>query len=301
MEPEKAAVAPPAIPPGRARRFARLTRRAALFRYTTKKIIPTARTELYVDYEAAYAWIAELNANRQRSQRVTLNHITLKAFAQALRNHIYLNYAYDGGRHLHPVDQIDIRAPVDLGDFPQFVVVKRCDKLTVEEIAEAFYKGRNAIASSKATPIEERLIFFSFPWVLLTPIAFFLSLGRWILRFFPASHARSLARHRKWFGSFMVSNPGTLGADGGLGVIVRPSIAGCGVWAVKPRPIVRGGNTVVRRAGKVSIAFDHRFVDAGQATRYLLEVRRNIEEPSRFLLRDPAPPMFPGSIGGVLP
>lgn len=291
----------PAIPPERSARFGRLTRRAAINRFTPRSLIPAARMELLVDFEPVYAHVSELNTRRTRPRRITLNHVTLKAVAQALRNHLYLNYAFDGGWRLHPVEEIDIRSPVDLGDFPQHVIIRRADTLSVEEIADEFYRGRDALTGNELTGIEQRLAVFELPRVILAPLLTVLSLHGMILRFFPAAQARALAGHRAWFGSFLVSNIGSHGADGGAGVLTVPSIAACGFYAVRPQPIVRDGQIVIARAGKVSLGFDHRFVDGAQATRFLLEVKRNLSEPAKYLSREPAPPMFPGTIGGVLP
>ncbi len=291
----------PAVSPERARRFARLTRRATMLRYARGNIVPTLRVELTVDFERVFAWLPALNADRTRPRRVTLNHVTMKAVAAALRNHIYFNYAFDGGWRLHPVEQIDLRTPVDLGDFPQHVVIPRTDTRSIGEIADLFYTGRDAMTGNVQTPIEDRLAFFALPWALLEAMAAAGSALRALRCFFPGWQAASLAEQRSWFGSYMVTNGGTVGAEGAAGLIVRPSIAATGFLAVYPQALVRDGQVVVRRAGKVTCGFDHRFIDAAQATRFLLEVRRNLEDPERHLAGGQPPPMFPGSIGGVLP
>ncbi|MCK6548069.1 2-oxo acid dehydrogenase subunit E2 [Myxococcota bacterium] len=291
----------PAIPPERSQRFGRLTRRAAMMRFTPKSLIPAARMEVLIDFEPVYAFVETLNKERTKARRITLNHVTLKAVAQALRNHVYLNYAYDGGRRLYPVEEIDIRAPVDLGDFPQHVIIRRADTLTIPEIADEFYRGRDALTGIELTGIEQRLAFFELPWPVLKALLGLSNFIGWLTRLSPKAQARALAGHREWFGSFLVSNVGSHGADGGAGVLTIPSIAACGFYAVKAQPIVRGRELVIARAGKVSVGFDHRFIDGAQATRFLLEVKRNLGEPERYLGREPAPPMFPGTIGGVLP
>jgi 2-oxoisovalerate dehydrogenase E2 component (dihydrolipoyl transacylase) len=84
--------------------------------------------------------------------------------------------------------------------------------------------------------------------------------------------------------TFTVSNFGALGVDDGVPVINHPEAAILGMGAIKPRPVVVGGEVVARPTMTLTCVFDHRVADGAQAARFICELRGLIESPETALL-----------------
>ena len=51
-----------------------------------------------------------------------------------------------------------------------------------------------------------------------------------------------------------------------------PEVGILGVHRIAPRPVVIGGEIVVRPMGNISVTFDHRVVDGARAAQFTLSV-----------------------------
>jgi pyruvate dehydrogenase E2 component (dihydrolipoamide acetyltransferase) len=85
-------------------------------------------------------------------------------------------------------------------------------------------------------------------------------------------------------GTFTVDNYGSLGTDDGSPIINAPEAAILGIGAIRERPWVVGGELAVRRVVRLTLAFDHRVCDGGEAGHFLNYVSELCEEPARALL-----------------
>ena len=83
--------------------------------------------------------------------------------------------------------------------------------------------------------------------------------------------------------TFTVSNFGSFGVDGGNPVINHPEAAILGVGRIADRPWVHDGELAVRKVLQLSIAFDHRIADGGEAAGFLRWVADRIEHPALLL------------------
>jgi pyruvate dehydrogenase E2 component (dihydrolipoamide acetyltransferase) len=84
--------------------------------------------------------------------------------------------------------------------------------------------------------------------------------------------------------TFTVSNFGALGLDDGVPVINHPEAAILGMGAIKPRPVVVGGELAARSTMGLTCVFDHRVADGAQVAKFLCELRDLIEAPETALL-----------------
>ena len=84
-------------------------------------------------------------------------------------------------------------------------------------------------------------------------------------------------------GTFTVSNYGSFGVDGGNAVINHPEAAILGVGQIADRPWVVDGELAVRKVVQLSIAFDHRIADGGEAGRFLRFIADVVESPTKLL------------------
>lgn len=79
----------------------------------------------------------------------------------------------------------------------------------------------------------------------------------------------------------------SLGALGGIvstPVINHPEVAIVGVNRIVERPMVVGGNIVVRKMMNLSSSFDHRVVDGMDAAAFIQAVRGLLEHPATLFL-----------------
>nr|MBA2530225.1 2-oxo acid dehydrogenase subunit E2 [Euzebyales bacterium] len=84
-------------------------------------------------------------------------------------------------------------------------------------------------------------------------------------------------------GTFTVSNYGSFGVDGGSAVINHPEAAILGVGRISDRPWVLDGGLAVRKVTQLSIAFDHRICDGGEAAGFLRFMADCVERPALLL------------------
>jgi pyruvate dehydrogenase E2 component (dihydrolipoamide acetyltransferase) len=79
----------------------------------------------------------------------------------------------------------------------------------------------------------------------------------------------------------------SLGALGGLfatPVLNYPEVGILGLHRIRPTPVVRDGQVVVRDVMHVSITSDHRMVDGHEAAAFCYEVIKYLEDPDLLLL-----------------
>jgi pyruvate dehydrogenase E2 component (dihydrolipoamide acetyltransferase) len=85
-------------------------------------------------------------------------------------------------------------------------------------------------------------------------------------------------------GTFTVDNYGYFGTDNGDPIINAPEAGILGIGTIRERPWVVSGQLAVRRVVTLTLAFDHRVCDGGDAGRFLTYVSDLCEEPARILV-----------------
>jgi pyruvate/2-oxoglutarate dehydrogenase complex dihydrolipoamide acyltransferase (E2) component len=73
-------------------------------------------------------------------------------------------------------------------------------------------------------------------------------------------------------GTFTLTSAGKLGGLLVTPLVNHPEVGILGLHRIGPRPVVRGGEVVVRELGNVSVTFDHRVVDGARAAAFALAV-----------------------------
>ena len=84
-------------------------------------------------------------------------------------------------------------------------------------------------------------------------------------------------------GTFTVTNYGSFGVDGGSAIINFPEAAILGVGRIADKPWVVDGKVKARKVMQLSIAFDHRICDGGEAAGFLRFVANCVEDPDVLL------------------
>src|SRR5512135_473205 len=102
-------------------------------------------------------------------------------------------------------------------------------------------------------------------------------LAREIERLSEAAREGTLAPGDLSGGTFTISSVGSIGGLFSYPIINVPEAAILAAHKIVIRPVVRDGEVVPRDMMYLSLSFDHRIVDGGEATRFLNEVVRRIE------------------------
>jgi pyruvate dehydrogenase E2 component (dihydrolipoamide acetyltransferase) len=87
-------------------------------------------------------------------------------------------------------------------------------------------------------------------------------------------------------GTFTLTNLGMLGVDVFQAIINPPQSAILATGRIADRPVVEEGKVVARPTIHLSLSVDHRVLDGASGARFLQDVRRVIEDPYEFFLRD---------------
>ncbi len=104
-----------------------------------------------------------------------------------------------------------------------------------------------------------------------------IELAREIERLSEAARGGTLVLSDLSGGTFTITSVGSIGGLFSYPIINVPEAAILAAHRIVTRPVVRDGEIVARDMMYLSLSFDHRIVDGGEATRFLNEVVRRIE------------------------
>jgi len=111
-----------------------------------------------------------------------------------------------------------------------------------------------------------------------------LDLAREVERLSAAARAGRLRPEDVGGSTFTVTSLGALGGMFATPVLNHPEVAILGIHRMRPTPVVRDGQVVVREVMHLSVTSDHRVVDGHRAAAFAYEVIRTLEEPSLLFL-----------------
>ncbi len=85
-------------------------------------------------------------------------------------------------------------------------------------------------------------------------------------------------------GTFTISNGGVYGSMLSTPIINPPQSAILGMHNIQQRPVVVNGEIVVRPMMYLALSYDHRIIDGREAVQFLVNIKENLEDPTRLLL-----------------
>ena len=94
----------------------------------------------------------------------------------------------------------------------------------------------------------------------------------------------SLALEDLQGGTFTISNGGVYGSLMSTPILNAPQSGILGMHKIQDRPVVVGGQIVIRPMMYLALSYDHRVVDGQGAVTFLVKVKDHIEDPRRLLL-----------------
>jgi 2-oxoisovalerate dehydrogenase E2 component (dihydrolipoyl transacylase) len=106
-----------------------------------------------------------------------------------------------------------------------------------------------------------------------------------IARLAAAARAGRVALQDLSGSTITVTSLGALGGVASTPLINRPEVAILGVNRIVERPVVEGGQVVIRKMMNLSSSFDHRIVDGQEAAEFIHRVKDYLEQPATLFIR----------------
>ena len=85
-------------------------------------------------------------------------------------------------------------------------------------------------------------------------------------------------------GTFTITNGGTFGSLLSTPIVNPPQSAILGMHTIKERPIVENGQVIAAPMMYIALSYDHRIIDGKDAVQFLVDIKNQLENPSRMLL-----------------
>lgn len=85
-------------------------------------------------------------------------------------------------------------------------------------------------------------------------------------------------------GTFTISNGGVYGSLMSTPILNAPQSGILGMHKIQERPVVVGGQVVVRPMMYLALSYDHRIVDGKEAVTFLVRVKDILEDPARLVM-----------------
>jgi pyruvate dehydrogenase E2 component (dihydrolipoamide acetyltransferase) len=200
-------------------------------------------TVFHIDFSKVARARARAKDGFQRKEGTKLTYMPFifKAVATALKGHKSVNASIDGTNIVYKKD-INIGIAVDMPGRGLIVpVLRNADQLSLVGLAKTANDLADRARSKKLKPEETQ------------------------------------------GGTFTITNPGVFGSLFGTPVINQPQVAILGIGTIEKRPIVvedEDGNDsiVIKTMSYFGISYDHRLVDGADADRFMIDVKKVLEQ-----------------------
>jgi len=85
-------------------------------------------------------------------------------------------------------------------------------------------------------------------------------------------------------GTFTITNGGIYGSLMSTPILNAPQSGILGMHKIQERPVVVGGQIVIRPMMYLALSYDHRIVDGKEAVTFLVRVKESLEDPARLVM-----------------
>jgi len=219
-----------------------------------------------------------ISRKRKEGLKITLTHIFVLIVARALKNEVQeLNTYIKRGNVIHR-DHVDAMVSV-LNDEGQMssVKIQNADRMTLTELAAAMNDEiRNSKLGKENKTMRMKGFLARIPWPFRNWVFKLIRTITidWGIKITP------LGLSGESFGSFVITNIGSIGLDMGYPALFPTANVGIVfvMGGVSKKPAVVNDQIVVRRIMSLGAALDHRVVDAihgGKLFKYIKQVVRN--------------------------
>ena len=226
-----------------------------------------------------------ISAKRKEGIKITLTHVFTLIVGRALRREVpQLNTFMRRGKVV-PRKQIDAMVSVLLaGGQMGSVKVENADKITLKEIATLMNKEINqSRQGNENKTMQSKNMLASLPWPLRS---WLFGLYKTITIHWGIS-IPFLGLSANSFGSYVVSNIGSIGLDSGYGALLPSANVSVVLilGGVSKKPVVINDEIVPRRILSLSATLDHRVVDGSHGGKLFRYIKKMVKNPQ--LLENP--------------
>jgi len=221
-----------------------------------------------------------ISDKRKEGIKITLTHIFALALSRGLKEAVPELNCFVRRGNIVPRKSIDAMVSVLVGDVEMSSVrVGNADTLTLSELSDVLGEGIKAARSGgEDKTMKMKGVIAGIPWPVRSWI---FNLIKFItIKWGLSIPAIGLGGNN--FGSFVLSNIGTIGLDLGYPALFPISDVAFVVimGGVSKKPLVINDEIVIRRVITLSTAMDHRVVDAMHGGKLFKYVRNLLRDPS---------------------
>lgn len=220
-----------------------------------------------------------IQEKRQKKLKITLTHVMLLLLARGIHQDVPPLNCYVRRGRLVPRKSVDVSVTV-MGPNGELSSVKvtGAEHLTLNALAEVMQQEVLRARKGKAEHVKKaRSLPSMLPWPLRQWVV---NLVRWITIDLSIP-LPFLGLHPDSFGTFVLSNIGSIGLDVGYPALAPFSNVAMVVTqgSITSKPAVHEGQIAIRRMLTVSAAVDHRVVDAGHMGKLFNSLRKQLKHP----------------------
>lgn len=230
---------------------------------------------------------------RKEGIKTTLTYIMTLIVGRAIREEVpELNTFVKRGKIIQR-DQVDATVSVLLpGGQMGSVKVENADQLTIAELSEGMAKKiSNSRKGDENDTMQSKSLLANFPWPFRN---WFFKLYRTVTIHWGIS-LPGLGLDSNSFGSYVISNIGSVGLDTGYGSLL-PSSNVSVVWilgSIVKKPVIVNDEIVPLRIMALSATLDHRVVDGSHGGRMFRLIKYYVKHPELLEIKpDPAKAAF---------
>jgi pyruvate dehydrogenase E2 component (dihydrolipoamide acetyltransferase) len=227
--------------------------------------------------------VTELEAfvlqKRREGLRATIMHPLILLLARGVRTEVpEMNCYVRRGRLVHR-DHINVTVSVltEGGTQISSVTVPDADRLSLSELSETLLKSvRDSRQGNQEKASGSKGLLTNIPWPFRT---WLVRIAKWITVDLGIP-LPALGLSPDAFGSFIVSNIGSIGLDVGYAALLPLSNVSCVITmgSVQSKPVVLDDRIVARRILTINAVFDHRVADAVHVGRMFKYLKAFIKE-----------------------
>ena len=226
-----------------------------------------------------------ISKKRKEGVKTTITYILTLIVGRAIRQEVPELNTYVKRGKIKQRKQVDATVSVLLpGGQMGSVKVENSDQLTISELSDEIAKNiRESRKGEENDTMQSKNMLSSVPWPF----------RNWLFRLY-----RTITIH--WgislpgigldsnsFGSYVISNIGSVGLDTGYGSLL-PSSNVSVVWilgSINKKPVIINDKIVPRRIMSLSATLDHRVVDGSHGGRMFRQIKHYVKNPE--LLENP--------------
>jgi 2-oxoglutarate dehydrogenase E2 component (dihydrolipoamide succinyltransferase) len=202
--------------------------------------------------------------------------------------------------HVHTVFKVDMTRIVKIREKQKNSYEQRNGvKLTyMPFVARAVMAGIKAMPIVNSSVAGDSIVFHknvnlgiavALDWGLIVPVVkqaeekSFLGLARGIADVAERARGKKLQPEEVQGGTFTITNPGIFGPQFGTPIINQPQVAILGMGGMFKEPVVvtdeNGNDSIaIRSIIRLTLGYDHRIIDGADADRFMVAVRKYLEE-----------------------